>query len=1145
MWKNILLKHLSGTCFRNSKTILNEKRKYQHQLFEVLITETLAVIDPSICWTSLPIGHDNGIDFIGEVREIKSPYLLQARPQIILGQIKRRADGYRKDSFHYDIIKIIEHYNQNLASHKILLQIIHVLSTDKNIDASKWLENASYPYVQYHISPINALDFFRFWKINNSFFIYILEGTCSKQETAELLAYINSVESNWSNLIHSNLCTEHFSYIGDDFFVNIEFTSEIDLTLNFYAVWKPSEQDKESCIALVYPNNMINSGITKYRISLYKRTVIRICMRAYRSGKYDLGQIVLFSESGDLIEELPMGEITIHNGIVPYLYEAPYADLLASLKKDIINNSSSKKCFWAITGQGGIGKTSLSKELLLFAMNHGYYSIAIQCSNDTLNTRKAIFDLFRMLITQTAKDIYVYENLFELIRNFMGVNFNSNWSETVMKYVLGDEIINSAPVMECFMTLLIMISAKSPLFIWISDMHWASKHEIDFFRRVIFNININQQYFSNKLYVVFEGRDNETLIIENKTFFPYEWLQFIELEDIKRIKLTTWSTKHCKEFIQMLTNPHQHKEYAINERNLKLQKNIFKQTAGNPMHIKEYLRSLIEHKKVEVLEDGTLELTGYLCDTKLPQNSIIPLIQVRIQFYHEKFSDIIDFYIILSSLTTNLTALYEWYVTNKLSSTFDNYNLLEKEIGIIRKDLGEIIFTHEFYKETLKEQKICSNALILQILQYFETFLKEENNDQASMDLITLKTMVTPRNYEEIYQDTIYLLQNSKSDPIRFKCYEIILTLPHKYRNKLTLSAIYFDMSQIAIRISSWKNSRKYLEKVIEMDKQAPLEQLYYIMACKDLANILGVSIHLQESIRMCNKGLEKVQRLLKYPHLYDATLREELNRQHEMLLNRIAVTYWFSGQCAKSDSYFNEAMQLAQERKDQYAIAHTMYETGMRLLHDDVDLGTKKISEALEMLPPQSRFTEKQEHHLVEVELLLGKILIYEKTRDLNLLCEILEKSDFLCSMLKVGNANYESALCHIIKGICHILQGEHNEALQSFYISVDCSSLGEMKTVLWKAYLNISQTFLLLYEKDQKNYYQEQAIQYAKKSDVILQEAVLENPDVPQFHDLIYLPHQRICNILNRDNKSSENKNSQKPLFVSFEQHLFFIMD
>ena len=77
-------------------------------------------------------------------------------------------------------------------------------------------------------------------------------------------------------------------------------------------------------------------------------------------------------------------------------------------------------------------------------------------------------------------------------------------------------------------------------------------------------------------------------------------------------------------------------------------------------------------------------------------------------------------------------------------------------------------------------------AAQIQILQYFETFLKEEYNDQASMDLITLKTMVTPRNYEEIYQDTIYLLQNSKSDPIRFKCYELILTLPLKSRNKLT-----------------------------------------------------------------------------------------------------------------------------------------------------------------------------------------------------------------------------------------------------------------------------------------------------------------------------------------------------------------------
>ena len=189
MWKHILLKNLPGTVFRNCRTINEADRDHKFQVFEVLITETLAIIDPTTRWTSVPVTGDSGVDFIGEREELKTPYLLNRPAEIVLGQIKRRSMGYDKAAFRYDIIRMIEYYNENYAPQKTLFQIVHVLSTDRNTNPKQWLENASYPYVQYHVSPINALDFFRFWRIEQRFFLHLLEGVCSQKEQQVIVDY--------------------------------------------------------------------------------------------------------------------------------------------------------------------------------------------------------------------------------------------------------------------------------------------------------------------------------------------------------------------------------------------------------------------------------------------------------------------------------------------------------------------------------------------------------------------------------------------------------------------------------------------------------------------------------------------------------------------------------------------------------------------------------------------------------------------------------------------------------------------------------------------------------------------------------------------------------------------------------------------
>ena len=54
IWKDLLLKNKKGTEFVNARTISETDRDKKFQVFEVLITETLAIIAVSYTHLTLP-----------------------------------------------------------------------------------------------------------------------------------------------------------------------------------------------------------------------------------------------------------------------------------------------------------------------------------------------------------------------------------------------------------------------------------------------------------------------------------------------------------------------------------------------------------------------------------------------------------------------------------------------------------------------------------------------------------------------------------------------------------------------------------------------------------------------------------------------------------------------------------------------------------------------------------------------------------------------------------------------------------------------------------------------------------------------------------------------------------------------------------
>ena len=212
--------------------------------------------------------------------------------------------------------------------------------------------------------------------------------------------------------------------------------------------------------------------------------------------------------------------------------------------------------------------------------------------------------------------------------------------------------------------------------------------------------------------------------------------------------------------------------------------------------------------------------------------------------------------------------------------------------------------------------------------------------------------------------------------------------------------------------------------------------------------------------------------------------------------------------------------------------------------LHQDVHLGTQNIKKALEIFPEKGKFTERQEKYLVETELLIGQLLLYAENNDSDLLISVQKESEELCQQLSEENANYEFTLCNIVNGICNIVLGNYEKALNLFFTALNSSNLGEFNTLRWKIYLNIAETFLLLYEQTNDSSLQEQAIRYAKCGREILYAAIESNKKLDSYQKLTETPYCYFNSII--ENTEFPMGNPEKPMIqVKYKAFYFYIMD
>ena len=114
----------------------------------------------------------------------------------------------------------------------------------------------------------------------------------------------------------------------------------------------------------------------------------------------------------------------------------------------------------------------------------------------------------------------------------------------------------------------------------------------------------------------------------------------------------------------------------------------------------------------------------------------------------------------------------------------------------------------------------------------------------------------------------------------------------------------------------------------------------------------------------------------------------------------------------------------------------------------------------------------------------------------------------------------------------------------MNRFFTALNSSNIGEFNTLRWKIYLNIAETFLLLYDQTNDPSLQEQAVRYAKCGRDILHAAKETNKNLVSYQEITETPYCYFNSIIN--NTEFPVVKPKRPMIqVKYKTFCFYIMD
>ena len=1147
IWKDIFLKNvvIENVQINNNNMVLevskNNKnsQKNVYQVFEILICTTLCKFYPDFNWHLTPISRDKGIDVWALKDDRPLPFQAKNKPIVIYGQIKRNASYVSEQKIIEATNKIIRTHTDSFLQKRNVYKIIHLISSDKNFKKEIKVTPGLVNSLSYIVEIINTEDIFTIWAINKRYFLASLPVKISLKEKEQISLFLEKRNKDISEIIQYRLEPPDSIPIG----AAVRFKLTISNLLQVPFSIDIGIHISDNNIYLIAPQNILKNKEHGTKITLYKEYTLELYIKIVGLIKNPCTYITLnaFNSNKPIRINIPIKNVT--SRFDPVIYMAPIAVPYNTLCS-VLSEENKKIAFYSIVGEGGIGKSSLINEISIWAINHDYSVYKIEHPCQETPEYVIITSIIEKLLFDNDSRVHIHSELNSDLKGTLAYYFNPLWNNTMETFFKEGKIVNSEHFYECLITLFICVLDRHSILLNLSNLHWSNAQLVTFFSKLVRNLQSNQNYFSHKLVIIFEGRIFEAVKDNYSLRIADEWMNFYDRNPVIPIKIEKWSDECSQKYIETLFTDKALDPLTLKSRDCIINF-IYNNCKGNPMHIKEAIIALENNKSIKPIACNLyIPLRNNYDQICIP--TLIDTIKLRIAYYAEQWSFLVDMLVVLSCIEKG--AYVYAYVDNQYYSKGIDWKNVLRDSGFINLISDNIYFLHENYKSAFNELKVLCDKNIDNFLLWCDS----REFKISFSEKVVLELHKREVNYLNLYNKIINELDAPLEQRERYQLLELINSI-YDYlptNDIIPRYHIYKQLETVTKEMGSWKKALEYNRKL----KAENLDTIDYMIVCshgrRNLANIYSFSMQWDEAV---NEAKEAIKQLEVFIGNKDLKAEDffELQRQLSLLYNRLSIVYQFSGNHTNAQTNDKIAYRISKKNNDLYAMYHIQYERGIWKLNENPINGYKLIKEAKEFLQNKN-FVSQQEKDLVSTYEKMGwlKKASKRKRNSRTFWEKEFDECRDLSRRSSMKDESLEPIVCNLLCGIVNIFLNDYLEAIEYFERSLTIAGRASMEQCLWMCYLNVAQTYAILAESDSewKDIYMDKRIFYAQEADKLIADSMELNQNSKHLHKAYSYP-QKIINYLKNINATpvevlSNDDKFYSPVYIEFRNFAFFLL-
>ena len=1146
IWDDVLKKNVKSNLLLKAQTVPQKEEPYNIQVFELLVAESLNLQDRHTNWEVTKASHDSGVDLLGtDVVPCRTPFTVAQYRLLSVGQVKRSKRSYKYEDFRIDIRKARGYWlNSDLFNGNSPKQFLFILSTEgKNgikvlqEHLQKDLSQTNCTDVQLkndqlaHVQLIDAAYIIKSWKFHLSYFEEILEDALSPEQLACFHEYISGLDSSWLSV---SVQSPQSGGVGEPITYSLVVEIPTDMvSLSVYAKWIPPDTEG---VQLLHPLRMVSPRVPGLFLRIKEQTVLQMTFRCTKAGQCDFGHVELYSKGKNLIDSVPLKSLEIFEGICPVYFSPPNRAILQDIKNYVFDSTPALIPV-SISGCGGIGKSSLISEVMVTAAARGYFSIDLMQPKDLLHPRFLLHSLFMQLIRpNTPQNTFLSDIPFQ-IKVCLGSNYRPDWESELEKFFYqSTQEIDTEPIVQCLVSLLLTTAQESHVFLWMSNMHWASKETLDIFRMALDVLDANQELLTSRILWIFEGRSGEILSYNQHAYYPVYWERFLANNLLHPYTLPVWKREDSRNFLKQMFVDVGENRFLYND----YLERLLDCACGVPMQMLELIRNHLEQEILQMDSDShQLRLRRVFPGNAGWPESIMETISRRIHFYRKKCSDLIDFCVVLAALDDAIPALLAGRLMRRLHTEHVGMDALVFRSGFLVQTGQDYHFYHEHYQSAFRMQQIHNKALLSECLAYYERLPVKEDRDHYAE--IKLRLLDEETDLAQLRREIISLLDADVPKAMEQSLYKLLLQLPSLgEEGDIPRYKALFLLCESYVREGSWQAGADCLEKLLALPRGDDIEELLiHIKAYQELSNILADQLFFERAIQEAEDGLELAELCLySYCKKASASQYTQLCVQREKLLARLAVCYWFAGDTARGLTFQRQCYDLTVERGDTYSAGHVLYEIGTLVFHFDPEAGLA-IMETVLRRCSEIPSLEQYERTLIETQYLMGRLLLGAIQGNAAALKKVMLECRRLLEINRTSPHSYERFLCLTMRGICaFLLERNIKKAQDSFFESLRCAEESDMPNLKWKALLHIAQMCTLDGDANPEV--------YAKEAKQLVETAIESNPSLHKELQKMFRPVlDQLAWLIEQKNLADSSPSTETTISISAEGCLFVIMN